>query len=567
MSERSEIDGGVLGSDTTAGFISRAFLRGGGLSAAEVRRRPVIGICTSWSELNPCNLGLRDIAAAVKGGVTAAGGLAFEFPTISLAEPFVHPTTMLLRNLMAMDVEEMIRASPIDAVVLLNGCDKTVPAQLMGAISADKPAVSLGAGHRPAGCWRGDPVTIDDLWGFVDQRRVGNIDDPAWVDLEGCLNPGIGTCNVMGTAVTMAVMAEVLGFAMPGTALLPATSAARLAAAEGAGKRAVALAGHGPRPSEILNPQSLENAFRVLCATGGATNAVIHLQAFAGRAGIHLTLDTLRQWSDSTPLIADVRPSGPNLLEDLQVLGAVPALVAMLAPLLHVDQQTADGRTWGQVVEASRPVSGPALRTLEAPKERHGAIAIISGSLAPRGAVIKRSAAEERLLTHRGPAIVFNGVQDMQARIDDPQLNATADSVLILRGVGPIGGPGMPEVGGIPIPAYLLRAGVRDMLRISDARMSGTASGAVVLHVTPEAAAGGPLARVQDGDMVELDVAAGRLDLLVPPLELAARQPGLTPPEAPTRGYQRLHHDHVLQADYGCDYDFLTARVDPQGRP
>ncbi|MGW3150292.1 dihydroxy-acid dehydratase [Streptomyces sp. NPDC001177] len=555
--------GEVFSSPDRDGLIHRAFMRGAGHGAGTVRRRPVIGICTSWSELNPCNGGLRQLADAVKRGVTAAGGFALEFPTISLAEPFIRPSTLYLRNLMAMDVEEMIAGSPIDAVVLLGGCDKTVPAQLMGALSAGKPAIAITAGPRATGRWLGEALTIDDLWSLSDRRRSGDLDDTAWEAVETCLVPGIGTCNVLGTAVTMAMIAETLGMALPGSSLLPATSGARAAAAEETGMRAVELARSGRTPADFITPASLENAFRVLCAVSGSTNAVIHLEAVAGRIGHRLGAEAMAQWSRTTPVIAQVRPSGPYLLEDLQDAGGLPAVVKELAHLLHTDTLAGTGETWQKVLDRTFRQDSPALRTASDPVFDSGGLVMLRGSLAPAGAVLKISAADPRLWQHRGPAVVFDGVPDLHARIDGPGLDITEDSVLVLRGAGPAGGPGMPEVGQLPIPRRLLRRGVTDMVRISDARMSGTATGAVVLHVAPESAAGGPLALVRDGDQIVLDAVEGRLDLDVAPSELSRRKPA-SPPPLPARGYAALYRQHILQAPEGCDFGFLTAAAPTQ---
>ena len=413
----------------------------------EARRRPVIGICTSWSELNPCNLPLRDSAEGVKRGVREAGGLPLEFPTISLSEAFVHPTTMMLRNLMAMDVEEMIIGSPIDGVVLLNGCDKTVAAQMMGAMSANKPALLLGSGPRPAGNWKGQTLTIDDSWRLRDERRAGAISDADWVELEGCLNPGPGVCNVLGTAVTLAMMAEVLGFALPGSSLIPAGSAERLALAEETGRQAVEAAKEGNRPSEFVTRAALHDAWRVVCAVGGSTNAIIHLQALAGRAGIDLGWDELRDIARSTPTLARVKPNGPFELADLHAEGGVPAIARELRDVWHLDRRTAAGTTWAATVE-SVPASPPrALARRAEPVDPSGAISLLRGNLAPGGAVIKRSAGSAQLLSHVGPAVVFDGLADLRARVHDPDLPVTEQSVLVLRGVGPVGGPGMPEVG------------------------------------------------------------------------------------------------------------------------
>nr|WP_205315203.1 dihydroxy-acid dehydratase [Nonomuraea lactucae] len=422
-----------------------------------------MGICTSWSELNPCNLPTRDLASAVRRGVTDAGGIALEFPTISLSEALVHPTTMLLRNLMAMDVEEMITASPIDAVVLLNGCDKTVAAQLVGALSAGKPALSLGSGHRAAGGWRGQTLTIDDSWRLADERRTGRIDDDAWARLEGCLSPTPGVCNVLGTAVTLAMVAEILGFALPGSALLPAASPQRLAVAEATGRRAVEAARRGPAPRTLVTREALHDAWRLVCAVGGSTNAAIHLQALAGRADIDVPMDELRRISETTPTLVRVRPNGPHSLEELEREGGVPAVVRELADVMHLDRPTAGATTWRDIVRDLPAAEGPALRPRTDPIDPRGAIAVLRGSLAPSGGVIKRSAATPELDGHVGPAVVFDGLDDLRARIDDPALPVTKDSVLVLRNVGPIGAPGMPEAGAIPIPANLYRAGVRDM--------------------------------------------------------------------------------------------------------
>jgi dihydroxy-acid dehydratase len=550
-------DGSQFSDESVDGFIARAFMRGGGRSAEAVRRRPVVGICSSWSELNPCNGGLRDVAAAVKRGVLAAGGFPLEFPTISISEPFSRPSSLLLRNLMSMDVEQMIRCSPLDAVVLLGGCDKTVPAQLMAAVSADIPTVAVTSGPRPVGRWKGAPLTIDDLWTMADERRRGALADADWARLEGCLNGGFGTCNVMGTATTMSAVAEVLGFAMPGSSLAPSGSAARLAVAETAGSRAVAAA-EGGGAAALVNKQSLENAFRVVCAIGGSTNAVIHLSAIAGRAGIRLDLEHFRAWAETTPILVDVRPAGRHLLADLDAEGGVPAVIRELAPLLDLTQPTSTGRTWGEaIVDLPELEGNGSLHRLDDPVRRGASIAVLQGSLAPEGAVVKRSAASDELLRHVGPAVCFDGVEDLNARINDPGLDIHAGSVLVLRGAGPRGGPGMPEVGHLPIPTRLLKEGVTDMVRISDARMSGTATGTVVLHVAPEAAAGGPLHLVRDGDLISLDVDGGRLDLLVPEDELQRRAPAAPSWFEPARGYDRLHYERVLQAPAGCDFDFL----------
>ena len=541
------------------GLLHRAFLRGEGFSEADVRRSPVVGICSSWSELNPCNAGLREVAAAVKQGVYEAGGIALEFPTISISEPFSRPTSLFLRNLMSMDVEEMIGSSPIDGVVLLGGCDKTVPAQIMGAVSANKPALMVTAGPRPVPCYRGTDFTIDDLWPVCERRRLGDVPDAEWLELEGNVNTGVGTCNVMGTAITMAAVAELLGFALPGSALAPAGSAARDSIARRTGAEIVATIRAMRRPQARITPASLENAFRVVCALGGSTNAVIHLEAIAGRAGLGIGTRNYEAWSSTTPYITNVRPGGRMLLGDLEEAGGVPAVVHRIASLLDTAVTAADGRSWQEIIDAREFTEHAALTTLDAPLSARGALTMLHGNLAPRGAVLKTAGTHEpRLQRHRGRAVVFEGVADLNARIDDPDLEVTADSVLVLRGMGAVGAPGMPEVGHIPIPAKLARAGVRDLLRLSDARMSGTSTGTVVLHITPEAAAGGPLGMLRTGDDVELDIDAGTIRHFLSPEQLAAREPYRVP-DAPTRGYGWLHRQHVLQADAGCDFDFLRA--------
>jgi dihydroxy-acid dehydratase len=549
---------GVLDGD--AGFAARSFLRSGGLTAEQVRRRPVIGICTSWSELTPCNLPLRLIADHVRRGVEDAGGTALVFPTISLSEALVQPTTMFLRNLMSIDVEEMICASPIDGVVLLNGCDKTVAAQLMGAISADKPAVSIGAGIRPRGEWCGRPLTIDDSWRLADERRAGQLDDDDWAEVEGRISPGPGTCNVLGTAVSLAMVAEVLGFAMPGTSLQDAGSEEQAALAHRTGNAVVRAVTDDVRPGRLVTRKALLDAWRVVCALGGSTNVAIHLLALSGRAGVELTLDDLADAGRTTPTLGRVKPNGPYDLEDLRREGGVGAVLRELSSQVDLGHRTADGRHWFDVVEALPQEETGALTTSVAPHAASGAIAVLRGSLAPSGAVIKRSAASDHLLRHVGRAVVFDGLDDMRDRLDDDHLDVDPTCVLVLRNAGPVGGPGMPEAGAIPIPRRLWAQGVRDMVRISDARMSGTAAGTVVLHVSPEAAVGGPLSLVRDGDLISLDIESGRLDLLVDDEELRDRshRRAVTAVDGTAhRGYLWLHQQHVTQADQGCDFDFL----------
>lgn len=556
-----------FGGADLAGFIHRASLHAEGISRSALAGRPVVGICNSWSELVNCNLHFRGLAESIKRGVLLAGGLPLEFPTISLGENLMKPTSMLYRNLMSMDVEESIRAYPLDAVVLLGGCDKTVPAQLMGAASADIPAIMITGGPSEPAWFRGRQLGAGtDLWHYADELRAGRMTADEFAELEAAATPTVGTCNEMGTASTMAALVEALGMALPGSATPPAVGAARQRAAEATGRRAVELAAEGLRPSAVLTAEAFDNAAVLLAAVGGGTNAVVHLLALAGRVGVPLTLDRIHELAARTPLLTNVRPSGEHLVEQLHRAGGVPAVLKELAPLLHGDALTVTGRPLADGYRAAEALDRTVIATLDRPLGPTGALAVVRGSLAPSGALIKRSAASQELLRHRGPAVVFEDVHDVAARIDDPDLEVTPESVLVLRNSGPKGGPGMPEWGQIPIPAKLLAAGVTDMVRVSDARMSGTAFGTVVLHVAPESAAGGPLRAVEDGDAVVLDVEAGRLDLDVPAEEVAHRLERLGP-AVPRyrRGYGALFLEHVLQADEGCDFDFLRARAGEPG--
>lgn len=550
--ETTRTDGRQFTSAGHDGAIARIFMHGAGYSDEFLERTPVIGITASSSDLVPCNLNHGALVAAAKRGIIAAGGLPLEFPTISLGEPFVRPTTMLLRNLMAMDVEEMISASPIDGVLLIGGCDKTVPAQLMGAISAGKPAAQLVSGPRSEAHCLGKKMSIEDLWPLLDQRRAGTISEAEWLEVERGLNPTVGTCNVLGTASTMAAIAETLGFALPGSSLAEATSATRIILAERSGTRIVEATREGLRPQQLVTRASLENAYRMVAALGGSTNAIIHLAAIAGRAGIDLDFETIQEWLRSTPTVVHVKPSGEATLEELNQLGGVPAVVRSIEETLHTDSLAGTGRPWSHEIADTDPIAVAAA---------DASILLLRGSLAPNGAVVKIGAAESRLRQHTGPAVVFRDVVDLHARIDDPDTGITADSVLVLQNSGPRGGPGMPEIGQLPIPVALLEAGVKDMVRISDARMSGTATGCCVLHVSPESAVGGPLSLVRDGDEIRLDASAGTLDLLVDEDTLAARAAaaGSSPSGAtsPRRGYGALYAERVMQAEYGCDFDFL----------
>jgi dihydroxy-acid dehydratase len=544
-------------------YLRRSFARAMGYSS-EALARPVIGIADTFSGFNNCHRHFPELIAAVKRGVLMAGGLPLVFPTISLGEVFLAPTSLMFRNLMAMDTEEMIRAQPMDAVVLVGGCDKTVPAQLMGAISAGRPAIALVAGPMLTARWRGERLgACTDCRRFWARYRAGEIDSREIAEIEGNLATTAGTCAVMGTASTMAAIAETLGMILPGTAAIPAVHADRLRAAEATGQAAMRLAASRLTPERIVTPAAVENALRVLMAIGGSTNAVLHLTAIAGRAGIDLDLAHLNAISDETPVLVDLKPTGPHYMEDLFAAGGIGAVLRELKPLLHLDCMTVSGETLGERLAApAGPVDRAVIRPLAEPVQKEGGLVALFGSLAPRGAIFKRSAAAPKLFEKEGRAVVFSSREDLAARIDDPDLDVTPDDFLVLQNAGPASPSGMPEAGYLPIPQKLARAGVKDMVRISDARMSGTAYGSIVLHVTPDAASGGPLARVRTGDRIRLSVRERRLDLLVAPEELARRP--LTPPPLPERGYARLYHREILQADRGCDFDFL--RKYPSGQ-
>ena len=546
------------------GFVHRSWLKSEGFSDVVFDGRPVIGIANSWSELTNCNAHLRQVAEAVKRGVWSAGGFPLEFPTISLGEVLMKPTTMMFRNLMSMDVEECIRAYPLDAVVLLSGCDKTTPAMLMGAASADVPAVMVTGGPMLSGKWRAEELgSGTDGWRLWAEKRAGQISDEEFCEAESCMSRSSGHCMVMGTASTMASMAEALGMTLPGNAAIPAPDSRRLAMAELSGRRAVEMAkAGGPKPSEILTASAFDNAIRALMAIGGSTNAVIHLLALAGRVGAPLSLKRFDELSRTTPFLLNVRPSGKYLMEDFFYAGGLPVVLKELLPLLHGAAPTVNGHTLADNVREARCWNQDVIRPLGMPLASEGGLAILTGNLCPGGAVIKVSAASPSLFSHRGRAVVFEDHADLHRRLDDPGLAIDETSVLVLKHVGPRGAPGMPEWGAAPVPARLLKKGVKDMVRISDARMSGTSYGTVVLHVAPESAAGGPLALVRDGDEIALDVARRTLTLRVDDGELARRKAAWSPrPPHFTRGYGRLFLDHVLQADEGCDFDFLRGRT------
>jgi dihydroxy-acid dehydratase len=522
----------------------------------EALGRPTVGIVNTFSELNNCHRGLRELAEAVKRGVWQAGGLPLEFPVISLGEMFTSPTAMYARNLMAMDVEVMLRAQPLDAAVLMGGCDKTVPALLMGAASANVPAIVLVTGPMLAGSVEGERVgACTDCRRIWARFRRGEI-DRAEVDKAGAeLVPTAGTCGVMGTASTMACVTEALGMMLPGGATVPAVHADRLRHGEASGRRAVGLAREGLTPDRILTRPAFENAVRVLQAIGGSTNAVIHLTAVAGRVGLKLDLDLLNQIGATTPVLVDLRPTGEGYMEDFHRAGGVPVVLRELRPNLHLECPTVTGETLGALSEGTFPTWQTIVRPASRPLVERDGLVALRGSLAPDGAVIKRAAASPELLNVVGRAVVFASLEDLAKRVDAPDLDVTPADILVLQNAGPLGGPGMPEAGALPIPRKL--SGVKDMVRISDARMSGTAFGTVVLHVSPEAAAGGPLALVRNGDRIALSVDERRLDLLVDDAELSRRRVALSPPPVPVRGYARLYAQHVQQAHLGCDFDFL----------
>jgi L-arabonate dehydrase len=553
-----------FGRNDLDGFVHRSWLKAEGFSDAVFDGRPVIGIANSWSELTNCNAHLRQVADAVKRGVWSAGGFPVEFPTISLGEVLMKPTTMLFRNLMSMDVEECLRAYPLDAAVLLSGCDKTTPAMLMGAASADIPAVMVTGGPMLSGKWRAEELgSGTDAWRLWAERRAGRLTDEELCEAESCMSRSSGHCMVMGTASTMASVVEALGMTLPGNAAIPASDSRRLAMAEMAGRRAVemALAG-GPKPSQILTAQAFDNAIRADMAIGGSTNAIIHLVAIAGRVGVPLPLERFDELSKTTPFLVNLRPSGKYLMEDFFYAGGLPAVLKQLLPLLHGGALTVNGRSIADNVGDAKCYNEDVVRPLAMPLAGEGGTVILFGNLCPDGAVLKQSAASPHLLTHRGRAVVFEDHADLHRRIDDESVAIDENSVLVLKQVGPRGAPGMPEWGAAPIPARLLKRGVKDMVRISDARMSGTSYGTVVLHVAPESAVGGPLALVRDGDEIELDVPRRSLTLKVGDEELARRRAAWKARTSHfTRGYGKLFLDHVLQANEGCDFDYLKGRT------
>jgi len=542
-------------------FLRKAFIKGAGYTDAPLDK-PVIGIANTASAYNPCHGNSPQLIEALERGILLAGGLPMTFPTISLHESFAAPTSMYLRNLMAMDTEEMLRAQPMDAVVLIGGCDKTVPAQLMGAASAGLPAIQLITGSMLTGSHRGERVgACTDCRRYWARYRAGEVDEAEKDEVNDRLVASVGTCSVMGTASTMACIAEALGMTVPGGASPPAVTADRMRVAELTGTQAVQLAHTRLGIDQILTADAFENALRVLLAIGGSTNGLVHLAAMAGRVGLDLDLDAFDRMGRETPVLIDLKPSGQHYMEDFHHAGGMPALLRELRPLLKLDALTITGKTLGENLDmAPAPFAQTVIRSVDKPIYPQGGIAVLRGNLAPAGAIIKQSAADPRLMEHEGRAVVFENSADLAARIDDPDLDVHAHDILVLKNIGPKGAPGMPEAGYLPIPQKLARAGVKDMVRISDGRMSGTAFGTVVLHVTPEAAVGGPLAFVQNGDRIRLSVSERSLEWLVSSDELAQRQKAkpVIPPAA-ARGYRQLFLKTVNQADQGADFDFLRA--------
>ena len=523
--------------------------------------RPIIGICNPVSEFNNCEMGLPDLIEPIKRGVAQAGGVALQFGTMGLGAEFLKPSDLPYRNLVSMDIEETVRGNPIDGLVLLSGCDKTTPAQLMAAASCDIAAIQLSAGPKASGHWRGKPVSAaTDLWKYWDDFRAGALKKHDLHELEQCISCSYGTCNEMGTASTMAILSEALGMMPSGTSSIPANHSGRRLAAERVGRRIVEMVKEDLRPSRIMTEEAFQNAISVLNAVGGSTNAVIHLIAIAGRLGILLPLSLFDKISQTTPMIVNLKPSGKFLMDDFHRGGGLPAVMREIAELLMQECVTVSGKSIGDHIRTAECFDRDVIRSLDHPIFPSGALVVLKGNIAPSGAILKASAATERLMNHVGSAIVFENYQDMLARVNSEDLNVTPDSVLVMRNTGPRGVPGMPEWGEIPVPVKLLRQGIRDVVRISDSRMSGTSFGTVILHTAPEAAIGGPLAIVQDGDRIELNVAERQLNLLVSDQEIKDRLARwLPPPSDHVRGFPRLYIDHVLQADQGCDFDFLRA--------
>ncbi len=547
------------GPDDLRSFGHRSRTKQMGLHRDEFVGKPVIGIINTWNEMNTCHTHFPQRVQDVKRGVLSAGGFPVELPAMSLGEQLMKPTAMMYRNFLAMEVEELLRSYPIDGAVLMGGCDKTTPGVLLGAISMNLPCIYVPGGAMLRGHWRGETLgSGTDAWKYWDERRSGKLDTKSWFEIEDGIARSPGTCMTMGTAATMMSMADALGMSLPGASSIPAVDSNHNRMASLSGRRAVDLVWQDIKPTDILTEQAFENAIKVQMTIGGSTNAIIHLTALARRAGVPLDLEIFDRISQGIPLLANIKPSGKYVMEDFYYAGGLTALMKRLEESLNLETVTINGKTLRDNLEGVEVFNEDVIRPLENPISTAGGTAVLRGSLAPDGAVIKPTAAEERLWKHRGPAVVFKDIRDLKARVDSEDLKVTADSVLVLQNAGPVGGPGMPEWGQLPIPKKLLNQGVRDVIRISDARMSGTSYGACVLHVSPEAALGGPLGLVKDGDEIELDVKKRRLDLLVSQSELDTRRRRWEPPESKaSRGYAKLYADHVTQAHEGCDFDFL----------
>ena len=549
-----------FGPDDLRSFGHRSRAMQMGYSAEDWQGKPVIAIINSWSDINQCHSHFKSRAEDVRRGILQAGGFPLELPTLSLSEQFVKPTTMLYRNMMAMEVEELLRSHPVDGAVLMGGCDKTTPALLMGAISAGLPAIYLPAGPMLRGNWRGKTLgSGSDAWKYWDERRAGNITDDQWHELESGIARSYGTCMTMGTAATMMSIAEGLGVCFSSSSAIPAPDSNHKRMAAACGRRAVELVLEDLTLDKIITQASVENAVKVAMASGCSTNAIIHLIAIARRAGLELGLDDFDRLSKEIPVLANIRPTGDTyLMEDFYYAGGLPALLKQIEGELDLSVMTVDGKTLGECIETAEIYNDDVIRPLSNPVYHQGSLAVVRGNIAPDGAVMKPAAAEARLHKHTGPALVFDSYPEMKAAVDDENLDITADHIMVFRNAGPVGGPGMPEWGMLPIPTKLVKQGVRDMIRISDARMSGTSYGACILHVAPEAYIGGPLALVQNGDMIEVDIPARSLNLLVDEAELAKRKANWSPPEETAgRGYQWISARHIQQADTGCDFDFL----------
>lgn len=557
-----------FGPDDMRSFGHRSRLKAMGFDDFDYKDRPVVAILNTWSELNTCHSHFRNRAEEVRRGILQSGGFPVEVPVMSLGEMLMKPTTMLYRNLLAMEVEEVLRCHPIDAAVLMGGCDKTVPAMLMGAISANVPSIFMPAGPMLTARWK--DVTLgsgSDVWKYWDERLAGNLCDQDWKGIENCIGRSAGTCMTMGTASTMACVTEAMGFSLPGAANIPAVVAEHSRLAVQTGRRAVEMAWEDLKPSDFMTEKSIDNGLMASLAIGGSTNAIVHLIAIAGRLGTNLSLDRFDELSRSTPVLADIRPSGRFLMEDFFNAGSLSAMLARMTDLLNLECLTVSGATLAEQIKDADVIDDEVIRTRENPVAEAGGTCLLRGNLAPNGCVIKSVAADPDLLQHRGPAVVFDNYPAMKEGIHDPDLDVDENSVLILRSAGPLGAPGFPEWGMLPIPKKLLEAGVRDMVRLSDARMSGTSYGTCVLHIAPESAAGGPLALVENGDEIEINVPERTIHWHVSEDEIARRREAMPPLKpVPKRGYEHLYAKHVTQADLGCDFDFLTGRT-PNAEP